>query len=114
MAIYRLTEAASEDVVGILRTSRAQFGSAAQKRYRSLLIVAFKAIASDPQGPVMRDRSEISEGLHSFHLRHAREAAGSERVTAPSHLIFYRSDHAGTIVILRVLHERMDPAAHLS
>lgn len=113
MATYRLSGAARADIIEILRASRAQFGSAAQKRYRSLLLASFKTIASNPLGPLVRDRSDLSRGVHSFHIRHTRGKTDDQRVTMPSHLIFYRLEGTETIVILRILHERMDPEAHV-
>jgi toxin ParE1/3/4 len=66
-------------------------------------------IASDPEGPVTRDRGLLGAGLRSFHVRHARPARG---VHDPVHILYYRV-RPGSVDVVRVLHERMDPTAQL-
>ena len=38
--------------------------------------------------------------------------AGDFRQPTGSHVIFYRQDPDGGIVVVRVLHQRMDPTLH--
>ena len=78
-------------------------------RDRGLLEAALQAIASDPEGPVTRDRGLLGAGLRSLHVRHARRAHG---VHDPVHMIYYRV-RPGSVEVVRVLHERMDPTAQL-
>jgi toxin ParE1/3/4 len=47
-----------------------------------------------------------------MHLRGARGRA-AEEVRQPVHVIYFRTVAADMIEIIRVLHERMEPARHL-
>ena len=68
-----------------------------------------RKVAEEPHAPVTRDRSELGRHVRSFHVRHAR---GDElHVKRPDHVLYYRV-RDGTIEILRVLHERMEPGRH--
>lgn len=113
MARYRLSDPAKADISSILRTSESRFGIEARLRYRGLLAEAFRRIANDPTDPVTADRSQLVVGLRSLHLRHARKDSQEARVAAPSHLVYYRALTPGLVEIVRVLHERMEPARHL-
>ena len=68
--------------------------------------------AADPGRPGSRARDERGAGIRSFHVELAARRRG-----AVSHLLYYVSadgaaDAAG-IVILRILHEAMEPSRHL-
>ena len=77
-----------------------------------LLERAAGLIAEDSRRPGSRDRSTLAAGLRLFHV----ELAASRRGAAV-HCIYYikagAQSSGETVVILRVLHERMDPALHL-
>jgi toxin ParE1/3/4 len=77
-----------------------------------VLAQAMRKAASEPLGPLTRDRTEFLAGLRSFHLRHARGGMDS-KVEQPVHIIYYRAVTPGLIEIVRVLHERMEPWRHL-
>lgn len=110
MAGFRISGPARADLEHILAVSLERWGEDGQARYRGLLEAALRAIASDPEGPVTRDRGLLGAGLRSFHLRHTRRAHG---VHEPVHIIYYRLMRSASIEVVRVLHERMDPTAHL-
>src|SRR5690349_7772110 len=110
MAGFRISRPARADLERILEISLERWGDAGQMRYRALLEAALHAIASDPEGPVTRDRGLLGAGLRSLHVRHARHARG---VHDPVHVIYYRWKGSSSVEVVRILHERMDPTAHL-
>lgn len=110
MARFRISRPAREDLEHILEVSLERWGEDGQERTRELLEAAVHAIVSDPEGPLTRDRGLLGAGLRSFHLRHARRAHG---VHDPVHIIYFRRTRSPSIDVVRILHERMDPTAHL-
>ncbi|UEM19487.1 type II toxin-antitoxin system RelE/ParE family toxin [Skermanella mucosa] len=109
---YRLTEAAADDTRDILKASARQFGPLQRERYAKLLIRAAEMLAQDPERPGSWNRNDLREGVRSFHVEHAAGRRG-----AASHILYYLTRHlddgSNTIVIVRILHERMQPAHHL-
>jgi toxin ParE1/3/4 len=110
---YRLSDPAKADIASVLRTSEVMHGSEARIRYRALLTAALRRIASDPQGRLTVDRSELAAGLRSLHIRHSRAESREAPVGDPVHVIFYRAREPGLVEIVRVLHERMEPTHHV-
>lgn len=110
MARFLLAHAARADIAAVLETSRDRWGDAASDRYGELLAAAMHKIADDPEGPLTRARDEVLPNARSLHVKHA---ARGRRVKHPVHVIIFRKDPAG-IVILHVLHERMDPLLHVT
>jgi toxin ParE1/3/4 len=110
MAGFRISGPARADLATLLTTSLERWGEAGRARYAALLVAAMRAIARDPDGPTTRDRAELAPGIRSCHLRHARRGPG---VHDPVHVVFYR--RTGSVIeIARVLHERMEPALHVT
>jgi toxin ParE1/3/4 len=108
MAGFRISAPAGRDLEQILATSLERWGEAGRARYAALLAGALRSIARDPTGSATRERTELSPGVRSMHLRYAR---GARRVKDPVHVIFYRRD-ADVVEVVRVLHERMEPTLH--
>lgn len=111
---YRLTEAADGDVEGILRESARLFGPGQRDRYARLIETAAEMVAVVPERPGSRARGDLGEGVRSFHVELAARRRG-----AASHILYYARDVAGAVegkgvVILRVLHEAMEPGRHLA
>jgi len=109
MARFRISGPARDDLSRILATSLERWGDAGRARYAALLSAAMRAIARAAEGPATRERTELSPGVRSFHIRHARGARG---VKEPVHVIFYRASEE-LIEVVRVLHERMEPSEHV-
>ena len=114
MARYRLSGPAQVDVSHILRASKAQHGNDARTRNRGLLAAAMRRAAVEPLGPLTVDRGELPAGLRSLHVRHCRKESREGLVSEPVHVIFYRFVEPGVIEIVRVLHDRMEPARHVA
>lgn len=112
MSKFRLAGPALADLKEILSVSAERWGDRARDRYAALLTAAMQQAANDPAGRFVRDQKGLKSGLLSFHVRHARTGSSRE-VKRPAHVIYFRVVEAGTGLIVRVLHERMDPTRHL-
>ena len=110
---YRLSKEARADIAAILRTSETLHGEAARVRYRGLITATLRRIAYDPDVAPSIDRSAFAPGLRSMHTVYGRDQSREARVAAPVHVVYYKALDVHTIAIVRVLHERTDPAHRL-
>lgn len=114
MAGYRLSGPAKADIVKILAWTERQFGEAARVRYATLIMAGLRDISSQPDriGSILR--SELGEGVRSWHLSLSRERARTVTgiVRRPRHFLIYRME-GGLVVIGRVLHDAMELVQHL-
>jgi toxin ParE1/3/4 len=92
---FRLTREAEEDVAAIYRYSFKNFGEAQADTYHDGLTGCFHLLVDTPL--IGRDYAFLRPGLRRY--EHA------------SHSVYYRLTDTG-ILVLRVLHQRMDPARH--
>lgn len=111
MAGFRISAPARVDLEHILAVSFERWEEDGEARYLAVLEAGFRAIASDPEGPVTRDRGLLGAGLRSLHLRHTRRAGD---VHDPVHVIYFRRGRSAWVEVVRILHERMDPADHVA
>ena len=110
---YRLSDAAALDVDRILWETMRRFGPRQRRRYAQLINPAIGRVAEAPARPGSQPRDEFGPGVRSFHIERAATQRG-----AAAHVLFYRveqqhTDGSADILILRVLHERMDPTRHI-
>lgn len=114
MARYRVTASAQADIIDILAHTEAQFGEAARLRYERLIATAIRDIAGDPTRPGTLDREELGSDARTWHLRASRERARTEAgiVRRPRHLLLFRVEADGLLVIARVLHDAMELERH--
>ena len=114
MARIRLSRAAETDIIDILVWSQSRFGDAARQRYERLIVAALSDIASDPLRPGSFLRSELGDGVRSWHLRVSRQRAAPAGtvVARPRHFIVYRQD-PDLVVVGRLLHDAMELERHL-
>jgi toxin ParE1/3/4 len=96
MAELLLTPAALRDLESIWTYTAQQWGAAQAARYLDGLNVCFEALAASP--------------LSSPTCEHIRPGYRRQRVER--HTVYYRMEDA-MVVIVRVLHERMDAPRHL-
>jgi toxin ParE1/3/4 len=96
MPKFRLSKKAEDDISGIARYTIDQFGVEQARSYRDSIIACFQYLAESPG--MGRKLDKIREGYQRFDHR--------------SHVIFYKSVGKG-ILIIRVLHKRMDAPQHL-
>ena len=92
MPAYRLTQAASDDLVDIYLHGLAEFGQAQADTYHDGLTATFDFLTEYPRAARVRD--EITPPVRAHPHR--------------SHLIVYELDAEGSVVILRVRHGRED------
>ena len=112
MARFRLSRLAEVDLAHILTISEERWGAEGRRRYAAILAAAMRKAAAEPEGPATRERSELSLGIRSLHIRHARGDDLDAKVRRPVHVLYYRSIESGLIEIVRVLHERMELTRH--
>lgn len=96
MARYKFTDKAERDLEAIIDYTLQQWGADQTHRYITGLEDHSQLLAENPELGIMRD--SISDGLRSFPYA--------------SHVLYYVSAAHG-IIIVRVLHQSMDPVQHL-
>ena len=95
-AEYRLTAEAEDDLQGIADYTFETFGPAQAEAYGLGLRNCFASLIDNPL--LGRDYGFLRPGLRRYEHE--------------SHSVYYQLTDTG-ILILRVLHQRMDPARHL-
>lgn len=96
MAAYRLTRRAAADLDGIFEYTAERFGIAQARGYFDGLDACCASLAANP---LLGGTAEsLSPGLRRYVFR--------------SHVVFYRAGSEG-VVIVRVLHARMDAQRHV-
>jgi toxin ParE1/3/4 len=90
-AAYRLTRAAADDVVAIYIAGVDMFGPAQAESYSAGLEGAFRFLAEYPRAA--RLRAEMARPIRAYPYK--------------SHLILYRTDQDG-VLIIRIRHARED------
>jgi toxin ParE1/3/4 len=109
-----VTGPARRDIAAIIRWSVKHFGEQAALRYEDLILQAMRDVAADPERPGTATRPDLMvEGARTFHLSFSRVRTSEPRVRTPRHLLLYRCDPTGVIVVARVLHDARDLARHL-
>jgi len=103
-----LAAAARSDIANILRKSAADFGAEARARYATLIATALADLRADPACLGSADRSEILPGVRTYHPSHCRKRVGERAVGKPRHLLAYRVEDGGRVMVLRVLHDAME------
>ena len=93
MAKYHLTNKAVEDVSDIWEYTVDTWSERQADDYYNMLIASFQKITENPQLFGLK-YEEIAEGLHGYR--------------ANKHIIFYRILADEDILIIRILHQRMD------
>lgn len=96
MAQLRLSAEAERDLISIWQYSADNWGEPQADRYLDLLDAAMRTLESNPD-----------PGLDVGALK-----TGYRRIRAERHVVYYRRE-GDDVVIIRILHERMDAARHL-
>jgi len=95
-ARYQFTHKAERDLEGIIDHTVQEWGASQANTYLDGLESRAQLLAENPD--LGATRETLSAGLFSFPYK--------------SHILYYKK-HAHGIVILRVLHQHMDPLKHL-
>ncbi len=94
---YRLTNKATNDLIEIWDYTFETWSEVQAEKYYSQLTDAFSFIAEN--GEIGKNFSEIKKGLLGKNVG--------------KHIVFYQFESENKIVIIRVLHERMDLKSRL-
>jgi toxin ParE1/3/4 len=108
---YRLSRRAETDIFFILRNTRKQFGPAQVLAYAEIINRGLARLTDACALPAGVDRSDIDTGVKSYHLELAAKKRGGA-----SHILYFKEIDAGgapELVVLRVLHEAMEPRRRL-
>ena len=114
--IYKISiaDAAQTDLDDILEWTTRAFGAAGRKRYEALIQIALTDLLADPERVGVRQRDDIGEGICTYHLSTSRKRTRTAaQVGKPRHLVLFRVK-GSVIQILRLLHDSMDFARHVS
>jgi toxin ParE1/3/4 len=95
---------AKHDIVEVLRFTKERWGINQAREYSALIREALLAVAADPARGKARD--DILAGIFAHHI--------SQRGRPARHILFYRIRSTGTVEIIRLLHDTMDFARHMS
>jgi len=99
--------------MAILQESGRLFGPLQQERYATLIRAAIERVRDDPRCIGSKAREDILPRLRSLHLNLAARRHG-----AAAHILYYEErttpEGAAIVVILRILHDRMDPELHIA
>ena len=101
----RLGAEAEKDFARILKYTRDTFGPRQTDIYRATLLEALAALGDGPDVLGSSARDEILPNLRTLHV--ARQGRRGR------HFIMYRAAEGEVIEIVRILHDRMDPARHI-
>ncbi len=104
-----LTDTARADLDRILETTLEEFGTIQLKRYTEQIESAIRKLEeSGNRTPLLKQRSDIRPGIYTYPL--------SRKGRDSPHQFYLRietAEHNPAVVILRVLHEKMDPEMHM-
>jgi len=103
----RLVAVSERDFQEVIKRSAQDFGPLQAEAYAQTLGLAIDALREKgPDTIGVKDRDEIGPGIFTLHAaRHQRKA---------SHFLVFRVTESRTIEVLRILHDRMDLARHIS
>lgn len=93
---FKLTEDAERDVIDIYLYTVQHFGEAQAEKYSGELFQRFSQIAQNPT---------LGRSFVDIH-------PGTFRANQGSHAIYYKKQ-GEFVLVLRILHQMMDPARHL-
>ena len=100
---FKVTEPAARDIAQILRETMKMFGAAQLAAYQKIIQQGLDLIRQQPERPGSIEREDIAPGVRLFHLELA-----AARSRGAAHCLLYKTG-GGTTIILRVLHEHMEP-----
>ncbi|SMD15098.1 type II toxin-antitoxin system RelE/ParE family toxin [Rhizobium sp. RU36D] len=90
--VFRLTEEAEEDIIGIAEDGMRLFGPDQARKYHDELFAVFDLIAENPR--MARERQEISPPVRVHPFK--------------AHLVVYTIEASGDVLIVRVRHSHED------
>lgn len=105
---HELTRTAERDIKAVLTATLKTFGTHQFDVYAQVIARGLSMVGEDPMRVGSIDHSEIAHGVRLFHLELAAGRRG-----AAAHCVYYKigrmSSGATGTIILRILHESMEP-----
>jgi len=105
---HELTQPAERDIRDILRNSMQMFGPQQVQAYARIIERGIELVSEDPDRPGSIERAELAPGVRLLHLEIAARRRGGA-----AHCLYCMkgrlSDDTIGVIVVRVLHERMDP-----
>ncbi|MFT4298659.1 MAG: type II toxin-antitoxin system RelE/ParE family toxin [Aeromicrobium sp.] len=112
MSDFRLSSAAEDGIVNILRQSHEVFGERVRLAYEALLTTSLHDAARHRDQPdIAIRRPELGDDVYVWHLRRSRDRSPGGAVKQPRHFVVYKIER-DTILIGRVLHDSMELSRH--
>lgn len=103
----RLVAVSERDYQEVIKRSAQDFGPRQAEVYAETLELAINALREKgPKTIGVKEREEIGPGIFTLHAARRKRKA--------SHFLVFRVLEIQTIEILRILHDRMDLARHIS
>lgn len=112
MRKIRFTNHAKGDVKAIRRYTQKNYGEQGKLKYDLLIKQSLDDLGNDPYRIGSRERSDIDEGMRSYHTRHCRDRSGSG-VKSPKHMVIYYLPNEDDLVVSRILHESRNVERHI-
>lgn len=110
---FELTALAADDVAQVLSETAVSFGPIQLDAYTDIIERAIRMVADDPHRPGSLDRATVRPGVRMFHLELAAGRSGGA-----AHCLYYTfgrlSDGTQGVMVLRLLHQRMEPVRALA
>ena len=101
-----LSSEAEQDFVRILAYTRDAFGPGQEAIYETTILAAIGELDSGPNVLGSLARDDLRPGVRSVHVaRHGRRGR---------HVLMYRARQEKVIDVIRILHDAMDFARHVS
>ena len=98
MAAFRFSVAARADLLAIAANTLEKWGAEQADRYLDRLQVCCQLVAAHPV--LARPCDDIRPGYFRF--------------TEGRHVLYFKRDEQGDVLIVRILHDRMEAARHIS
>jgi toxin ParE1/3/4 len=108
----RQSKAAERDIAEILRYTEQHFGVDQALAYLDLLEQATLDIEREPQRPTSKSLPTFGEGVRSYRVELSARRSGAG-VKSSHHVIYYTLASADEILVLRILHDAMEPETYL-
>ena len=102
----RLADQAEQDLLDIIRWTNENFGVRQAEHYAETIVLAVEALHDGPDILGAKARDEIGTGIHTLHV--ARQGRKGR------HFVAFSVTDGYIINVLRVLHDSMDLAVHLT
>lgn len=103
----RLVAVSERDYLEVIKRSAQDFGPLQAEVYAETLELALDALREKgPKTIGVKEREEIGSGIFTLHAARSKRKA--------SHFLVFRVLEIRTIEVLRILHDRMDLARHIS